>query len=248
MEITLTPIEQLLMKELQPDSIVDIRTLKELGERKGLSSRQGIIGIASHLARKRALYRIKRGLFYVPSDNAFDPYAVAPYLFDGYISFESALFLYGYAQTHSQKIFTAIEGNRSKAKSISGYVFAGIPMGGFAFGFVFWKNYKIASKAKALFDCAYKIWLISDIAPLLRLIAAFKPSDYAELTKYIAITENSLLKERIGLLLEKARADESVLEKIESMLGKRIVGRLLPHREVKGVLSRRWDIYDNSRR
>ncbi len=82
MEITLTPIEQLLMKELQPGSVVYIRTLKKLGERKGLSSRQEITGTANHLARKGVLYRIKRGLFYVPSGNAFNPYAVAPYLFE----------------------------------------------------------------------------------------------------------------------------------------------------------------------
>ncbi len=248
MEATLTPKEQLLMKELQPGSVIDIRIVKDLSKRKGLSNGQGVIRLVRDLVLKKVLYRIKRGLFYVPSNNEFDPYAVAPYIFDGYISFESALFLYGYAQTHSQKIFTAIEGNRSKAKNISGYSFAGIPMGGFAFGFVFWKGYRVASKAKTLFDSAYKIWLISDIAPLLRLIASFENSDYDELLKYLAIAKNTLFKERVGLLLEKARADESVLKKIESGLGKRIVGRLLPNREIKGSFNRRWGIYDNSAR
>ncbi|MGC8777042.1 MAG: type IV toxin-antitoxin system AbiEi family antitoxin domain-containing protein [Candidatus Micrarchaeia archaeon] len=248
MEATLTPKEQLLIKELQPGSVIDIRTIEDLSKRKGLADRQGAIRIVRSLAMKNVLYRIKRGIFYLPSNGTFDPYIIAPYLFNGYISFESALFLYGYAQTHSEKIFTAIEGNRSKEKSIYGYTFSGIPMGGFAFGFTFWKGYRIASKAKALFDCAYKIWLISDISTLLRLIASFEPSDYNELLKYLAITKNTLLKERVGLLLEKARADESVLEKVESMLGKRIVGRLLPNREVKGILSKRWGIYDNSNR
>jgi predicted transcriptional regulator of viral defense system len=117
-------------------------------------------------------------------------------------------------------------------------------MGKLVFGTVYHNGYKVSTKAKTLFDCAYNIHYVEDIGPLLDLIHDMNGEDFTELLKYLHLVQTSSIIQRIGVILEKADAPKKTLSEIKKLCGKSIIR--LDKKDKRYIkYDRKWKVFDN---
>ncbi len=240
----LTILEQKIMNLTKDGDVITIDTLYKLNEIFKFAEKSTIKEITFRLVKKHALIRLERGKYLViRSPENYDALKVANYLFDGYIAITSALFVYGYNQTKSFVIWGTTS-SRKKIRKIGEYTYIMLPMGRSVFGSLYYKGYKISTKAKTLIDCVYNIHYIDDITPLIYMIRDMNSKDFDELLGYLRIINNSSLTQRVGFILEKAGAPKSIIDTLKSTIGKSVTK--LDKRIVSHVnYDKTWHVFDN---
>lgn len=135
-------------------------TTYELSAVSGKSSSAVIQGL-SFLQRQGVVFKVYRGIWAQTSDRPLSPYTIIPYLFSrhrAYVSFISALHLYGIIEQIPQEISLASTTHtriiHTKAGTFSVHRIAP----SFFHGFLWYKkegDFLIAEPEKALADCLY---------------------------------------------------------------------------------------------
>lgn len=243
----LTKLEQKIANELSDGNVLALETIREIARRKKIMRITTLNKVIHQLTRKRVLVRIMNGKYLVLKAGAnFDPYKIVPYLSKGaYISLESALLLYGYKSAMGRGIQVMGSGKSILSRRIEGYDYTIIPMGDLAFGATQFGGYAVATKAKSLFDCIYKIQYIGDFGALLNLIRDMKAGDYKEFLEYASLTNKSSFFERGGFLLESGGAEQRMLKHMHEMIRKPVVTKLKPGSGTGGKYYAEWHLYDN---
>lgn len=113
------------------------------------------------MAQQRLITSVARGLWCVPSDPRFTPFALVPYVARGhqaYVSFVSALHLHGLIAQIPQVVYAATTGHtRTSRTPVGTFSFHRIHPSFFA-GFEWYRggqDFLIATPEKALVDCLY---------------------------------------------------------------------------------------------
>ena len=118
----------------------DYNTLKEL---------------LSSMSKKGWLTRIKKGVYYLNepgSSGIEDIFKAATYLYNGYVAFSSALYLYHAITERPYTVYVATR-TESKSKILGGIEVKAVAMGARAVGVTKYEGYVVSTRAKTLYDC-----------------------------------------------------------------------------------------------
>ncbi|MDE1873755.1 MAG: hypothetical protein KGI04_01390 [Candidatus Micrarchaeota archaeon] len=245
--MTYTNQEQELLERLPQGALVDHRMLADINRRLKLTTKKALNGLLSGLYQKGALVRLTRGRYLVAKNEQPDPLLIGCSLFKGYVSFDTALFFYGYRHTFSSTVYCATN-RRVKARAqIRGARYVGVPLGRLAFGYVYDGGRRIATKAKLVFDIVYtRFRYIEEMQPLLDLIGDLDDASAAEFLSYTDLINETAMRERAGFLFSAARGSGRVTDYLLGKIGKKVVVKLNPGIRSLGSYSREWGVYDNA--
>jgi len=236
-------------KNLNLFSISDLRNLK-------LSFSKNYLNVILHrLAKKKYIYKIKKGLYLrIPASCILegklyleDPFLIATKLFNGYLAFLSALRYYNLTDYQTFTIFIATK-NKSKLISIGNYEFKAINIGKKFVGFRRLGNYKVSTLAKTFFDCFYKPEYAISYSEILKSLFNCKKIDFREFISYFKSFASHSLCQRTGYLLSLLNQETTykvpkfVLEFFASKV--KVKTKLLPISK-KGIFIREWQLVDN---
>jgi predicted transcriptional regulator of viral defense system len=138
-----------------------IFTTREISS-SGAGTLSNTVQALNHLARQGVLFKISKGIWGLQlGEDRISPYAVVPYLLPnhrGYVSFISALHLYGIIEQIPQSITVASTGHTRVIKTKLGTYYIHRIAPEFFKGFVWYQekgHFLIAEPEKALIDCIY---------------------------------------------------------------------------------------------
>lgn len=243
----LTKQEQLLLDSLPDLQIVDIDTIKNVNRLRHITSHSNLIKTIHNLIGKSIFLSVKRGLYYVvkPGSSA-DMFIVAKYAFEGYIGFDTALFLYGANPNYPTKMKIATSDRGYKNRLIGDVEFEGIPLGRLCYGEVELNGKTVSSRAKTVFDCVYKIDEVEDIGALFRMVKILEDDDFDEFLVHAKRLGNTSFYEKAGYIFQVAGAPERVVKMIRKNVKKAVVanlGKKAAKFERRFITA--WRIYDN---
>lgn len=240
----LTRLEQKMTSILKDGEIITINNLYRLNELLKFSATSTVKAMAFNLVKKGVLVRLSRGRYLVSkTPEKYDPLRTANYVFDGYIAFSSALFVYGYNPTRSFTVWGA-SSQRKTIRKIGEYIYISVPMGRLTFGSTYYKGYRVSTRSKTVFDCIYKIHYVEDMRSLLDAIHDMGSKDFDELIGYLKEYGSSSITQKVGFVLEKAGAPRGILKIIQSVAGKSIA-RLDNKSDAPSRYDPKWHILDN---
>lgn len=138
-----------------------IFTTREISS-SGAGTLSNTVQALNHLARQGVLLKISKGIWGLQFDeDKISPYAVIPYLLPNhraYVSFISALHLYGIIEQIPQSVTVASTGHTRVIKTRLGTYYVHRIAPEFFKGFVWYRgqgDFLIAEPEKALIDCLY---------------------------------------------------------------------------------------------
>ncbi len=243
----LTKQEQLLLDSLPDLQVVDINTIKSVNRLMHMTTHSNLIKTIHNLIGKSVFLSIKRGLYYVikPGSSA-DMFIVAKYAFEGYIGFDTALFLYGASPSYPAKMKIATANGGYKKRIVGNVEFEGIPLGRLCYGEVELDGKTVSSKAKTVFDCIYKIDEVEDVGALFRMVKILGDEDFDEFLVHAKRFGNTSFYEKSGYIFQAAGAPGWMIKAIRKNVKKAVVtnlGRRAAKFERKFISA--WRVYDN---
>lgn len=245
----LTPLEQGVMGYLSPDSVLTFAMLKELNSQKRITSAQNLRQLLSSLERKGKLLRIKRGLYYVVKDG-YDEFLIGQHMFNGYLSFSTALWLYGWKTEEPHVCYVAVRKGGGERR-IGRMIYRAVSLGDLAIGDCYIKRYRVSTRAKTFFDCFCKPKYTGGYGQILySLSRADLGGDWEEFIQFLKIYGSSAVKQRVGYTLSMARdrgikISSGVIKAVERVISKPVVTVLDPSLPRGGKFDKSWKIYDN---
>lgn len=244
--MTYTPLEQDLIERLPEAALLNHKVLFNINRQARLTTKKTLNKLISNLCRKGILIRLRRGRYFVAKNRQPDPLLLGCMAFGGYISFDTALFFYGYRHAFSSTVYCAISKKTKIRAKIAGKTYVGVPVGKFAFGYVYVDKLRIATKAKLVFDTIYtKFKYTEEILPVLELIRDLGEESVNEFLSYLDLVEETAMYERTGLLFDIALGNKKVIAYISRKMKKNVVVRLNPSIRPLGSYEREWHVYDN---
>jgi len=239
--------EQNIFNAISSSEIVHIDEIRDFFPNL---ERYQINKICSSLSSKGYLYRLKRGIYLVqekPSDAPAikNPYKIALALFNGYISFSSALKIYGLLEYEPFTIFVATK-HKGRKKSIGEYTFKSVAMDRRATGMTYYNSIYISTIAKTFFDCFYKPHYGGGYSTITKALYDAE-LDWGEFIKYFEAASSSLCQ-RTGYVLElMGKETDKIPKGVLSCFRKRIKNnaKLLPSGKARGRYIKEWKIVDN---
>ncbi len=183
-----------------------------------LCSNGMLLPALASLVKKGWLTRIKRGLY--TTDISTDPFKIGPYMFNGYLAFSSALYVYN-AYDETPSVVYVANVNISAARHIGGIEVKGVAMHKRALGTTAYEGYAISTKAKTIYDCFYLPENVGGYGKILRAITLLKmnTADWTEFLSYVNRFEKDGFKRRIGYMLE-------MLNGIGNFVPRKVIGDL----------------------
>jgi predicted transcriptional regulator of viral defense system len=248
-----TPREQKVLSALAGTGMATAGMLHELFS--GMD-RHELNRLASSLASKGFLHRVRRGLYLVqpePSKRPViaDPLALGQALFGGYIGFSSALRVWGLLEYEPFTVF-CVTRDLSRQARIGEYLFRAVAMGRRAYGTTFSKGVYVSTPAKTVFDCFVKPQYAggySKVAAAVHECSGMKGPrfDWRELLAYFDDASPSLCA-RAGYVLDVIRREAGgipahVVSDLRGRVGNNT--RLVPGGPSAGRYAREWKVLDN---
>jgi predicted transcriptional regulator of viral defense system len=229
----LTKSEQRLL-ELLPEGVFNVN---ELSARVPLRYR---IELLARLAKKKAVQRIKKGVYF-QSRGVEGRLELALGLHpDGYLGFLTALKHYKIINEELSRVFVVTE-KASGIKNFDGFDVQLIPMHSDFYGIVQEGRVRWSTKAKTLFDCLKKPNVVGGYQRVLSAVGLLQSNqDWKEFLYYLTNSSSKSFRQKTGFLLQ-GRAPEWFLKKLEKSNGKKVVARLAWGKE-KGF-DKRWGVY-----
>ncbi len=223
--------------------------------------------LLASMAHKGVLHRVGRGRYVViPSDVLYgrrsfvaDPLQVIDELMvaagrsDYYVAYQSAAFLYGAADQLPQTLMVAVPRQQrpidlGQVEILPIQVRSDRFFGTEAFRYhdaVF----KIANRERTILDCLDRFDLCGGIDEVARTIARLLPEvDQARLLDYVPRMGNHALTQRLGLLLDRLSASQTVTTSLLDGLAQQVSPNLYlldPHGASEGHVDPRWHVREN---
>lgn len=206
-----------------------------------------LVELLDRLVSKRALLRIKRGLYYYGkiSDKDFRNRAGFEYANGkAYLAFGTALHYHGFIDQVPTAYHYATAGKRMKTTLFgASYVFT--PLGKHYFGTMEANGFRTSSKAKTVFDCLLKPRLVGGESTVIDALVVHPPpkSDWKELLGYFTRGASSgRMLQKTGYLLEQANAAPHwFLQGLHAALGRHPAGITVIKKG--GRFNKRWKVY-----
>ena len=232
------------------------------------ASRKHAVNLLSSMARKGALYRIGRGRYVViPPDVLYEhkSYVVDPHLIidelmraNGtedlyYVAYQSAAALHGAAHQLSFVLMVATPRQRRPIRLGQARI-QFVQLGRhklFGFGEMPYgeAHLNVSDREKTILDCLERFDLCGGMDEVARTISVLHEGIAPDrLLDYLSRTDNQVLVQRLGLILERLSTrqavDESLLSNIAGLVGEYVYS-LDPHGPAQGALDARWHIREN---
>ena len=194
--------EQKIYFSLTPGKIYDVRFIKQI---TGVNA-ETLSVLLSKLAKKGWITRLKKGVYfinYLNKNTLEDIFIAAQDIFNGYIGFSSALYLYGAVDEFPSVIYVCTA-KKSSSITVNKIELRAVSLGKRATGMVVYKDYFVSSKAKTLYDCFYKPELSGGYSTILSAVPRLQltASDWREFIFYVEKFGNPSFSRKAGFLLE----------------------------------------------
>ncbi len=231
-----TKTEQILLAKLP-------RCVFTLDEVRGFARRY-LVELLNRLARKNALVRVKKGVYFVNATQPEARFKIA-LATGGYIGFASALKHYGLLDEELSRVFVATQ-NKRGLKAFAGFDVEYVPLYSNFYGIVESNGLRFSTMAKTFFDCFKKPLLAGGYGKLLRILktAELSAENWRELLYYLWASKSKSLKQKTGFLLQEV-APSWFLKKLLASVGKPAVV-FLDYGSQKGF-DKKWGVYYGSR-
>ncbi|MCW1301646.1 MAG: hypothetical protein OH316_00725 [Candidatus Parvarchaeota archaeon] len=202
MENNMSHSEQKVYFSLEPGHIYDVDFIAEQAKIK----KDVLLVLLSRMQRKRWVERVKRGRYIVNTATgtaSIDHFAMALNVFDGYLGFSSALYIYGAMDEVPSTIYVCTV-DRTSTKILQNTEIKAVSLGKRATGMVYFKGYFVSSRAKTLYDCFYMPQLSGGYSNLLAAINRLKlsESDWKTFIFYMNRFGNQSFSRKVGFLLD----------------------------------------------
>lgn len=237
---SMTPTEQKVYFALSGSGgmlfdIAQIRSYGLCGEgmlRRALSS----------LVAKGRMTRIKKGLYLIGDT---DPFIAGPYMFNGYLAFSSALYVYRAFDERPSLIYVA-NASSSATRILEGMEIKGVALHRRALGMTRHEGYIVSTKAKTVYDSLYLPEDSGGYGRVLRGIAmlGMGRQDWDEFLSYVKRFEGPSFRRKAGYLF-------SVLNTAGAFVPRRVIDSLRCQGGVtrlgqgrKGSYVREWNLVD----
>jgi predicted transcriptional regulator of viral defense system len=235
-------------------------------------SRKHAVNLLSSMARKGALYRIGRGRYVViPPDVLYgrksyviDPHLIIDELMQAkgvgdayYVAYQSAATLHGAAHQLPFALMVAVPRQRRPIElGQTEIVFVQLKRAKlFGFHETTYREARlnVSDREKTILDCLERFDLCGGVDEVARTISVLirpEPEEIAadKLLDYLERMDNQALAQRLGLILERLRAlqtiDERLLADIAHLVGE-YTYPLDPHGPNEGPVDARWHIQEN---
>ena len=229
--VYLTKSEQRLLEVLPAGAF-------SVDEIKGFDFRYKV-ELLSRLARKKAIQRIKKGVYFLQRRPAEARLEAALALHNGYLGFATALKHYGGLDEELSRVFVCTEKNRG-VKNFEQFDVEFIPMHSDFYGIIQEQNIRWSTKAKTVFDCLKKPRVVG-YRRVLQAVEriGFSKEDWTELLYYLRLSSKSL-RQKAGFLL-KTVAPDWFLRSLGKSIQKNAVARL-NFGEERGF-DKKWGVY-----
>lgn len=218
---------------LKDFGFTDYATLKEL---------------LSKMTRKGWLTRVKKGTYILNDPRTTgiqDILSVATYVFNGYLAFSSALYVYHAITERPYTIYVATR-VESKSKVFGEIEVKAVALDKRALGMTKYEGYTISTKAKTLYDCFHLPEYAGGYSKVVEAVSGLHlaKEDWNEFLTYVNNFETNSSKRRIGYLLELAnKAMASVPTRvINSLRTKGGLARLGAGKNGKYI--KEWRLFD----
>ena len=198
----MSPAEQRVYFSLVPGKIYDVKFIKQVVD----VDTENLLIILSKLAKKGWVTRLKKGVYlanYPDKPVLEDIFVVAQSIFNGYIGFSSALYLYGVVDEFPSVIYVCTV-KKSSIVNVNNIAIRAVSLGEKATGMSYYKNYFVSSKAKTLYDCFYKPEFGGGYPSILSAVSRLQltVSDWKEFIFYVEKFGNPSFSRKIGFLLD----------------------------------------------
>ena len=248
-----TPAEQRVLSALPSFGRIDIETACKAFSEAGLSiSKSYLSEILSRLAKKKALLRIEKGVFFAGITQPNAHYAIGLALcprVGAYVAFASALYFYHFID---EMPFVVSIANRSKSKRavLNNTEYELIAIGEKCAGAVEKDGVLVSSKAKTIFDCFLHP---EHCGGFNKVLGAFKTaagefseSDWKELVFWIEEFASAALEQRIGFASRKTAPSFFVKRLLSQARKSKTISLFHPY-ERKGVFDSQWKVIAEER-
>ena len=200
---TLTPLEQKIYFAAKDakNSIITLEIIKSWKIAKDNTLRL----VLFNMQKKGWFFRLKRGIYLVtePNQQAIpDPFIVSTYIYNGYNSFSSALYIHKLTDVVPFNVYVATR-NKNNKKEIGQYSFQALSLGKRAFGSIFYNGYLVSSIPKTIYDCLHKPLLAVGFPTVLKAIyeSSMDEKQWDEFLYYVKKFEKNAFYQRLGYLL-----------------------------------------------
>lgn len=202
-------------------------------------SRIKAYNIIKSLKKKNIIKKAGKGFF---SFNDVNDFVIAQRLsYPSYISFWSALNYYGFSDQTPRKIFIA---TAKYTKEINNFKYVFLSKKKF-FGYKQIGGLVIAEKEKAIIDSLLFPKYSGGIKEISKsILAALNELNIKKLLNYGLKINNKAVLRRMGFILENAKVNKSMLNKIKLHIGKGYE-LLDPSLKREGYINKKWLLYIN---
>lgn len=221
------------LEMLKAFKFTDYNTLKEL---------------LSSMAKKGWFTRIKRGIYYLNAPGAAgieDVFNIATYLYDGYVAFSSALYIYHAITERPYTIYVATR-RESRSKRFGNIEIKAVSLNERAVGITRYEGYSISTRAKTLYDCFHIPDYAGGYSKIVEAVYSLNLSakEWEEFLGYVDNFEADSAKRKIGYTLE-------IANKAGSRVPLRIINSLMINGSIikfgrgkSGKYIRKWKLFD----
>jgi len=195
--------------------------------------------IIKSLKKKKIIKKAGKGFF---SFNDVNDFVIAQRLsYPSYISFWSALNYYGFSDQTPKKIFVA---TAKYTKEINNFKYIFLSKNKF-FGYKQVGEIVIAEKEKVIIDSLLFPKYSGGIKEISKsILAALNEINIKKLLDYGLKINNKAVLKRMGFILENAKVNKNIINKIESHIGKGYE-LLDPSFKRGGYINKKWQLYIN---
>ncbi|MGI0135156.1 MAG: type IV toxin-antitoxin system AbiEi family antitoxin domain-containing protein [Candidatus Micrarchaeaceae archaeon] len=221
-----------------------IEMIRGLGIDSGAALRASLAG----MVKKGWLIRIKRGTYYLREagkGGIEDIFKIATYMYNGYIAFSSALYLYNAMTERPYTVYVATR-TTSGSGTVGQMEIRAVALKRRAMGMTEYEGYKISTRAKTIYDCFHMSEYAGGYSKVIEAVHAMdlNADEWKEFMRYVASFESDSSKRKIGYMLELAnKAGSGVPDAVIRSLKRKgpvvKLGKGLNGRYIKG-----WGIVD----
>ncbi len=224
MKNNLSKYEQKVYFSLQPNHIYDIAFIAAQEKIK----RETLLVLLSRMQKNGWITRLKRGKYLVNAAGGMeieDYFTIALNIFNGYLGFSSALYVYNAMDELPSTIYVCTE-KTTAAKILQSIEIKAVSLGKRATGMTYFKKYFISSRAKTMYDCFYMPKFSGGYSNILAAVKrlALTELEWDIFVFYVKRFGNPAFSRKIGFLLETL-SEKTTVEIPKKILNELNVGK-----------------------
>ncbi len=171
--------------------------------------------LLADMVKKGWLIRIKNGTYYLnePGKAGIDDiFKVATYLYNGYLAFSSALYIYNAIAERPYVVYVATR-TTSRLRRIGEIEVRALAIKNRAAGITDYNGYTISTRAKTIYDCFYIPEYAGGYSKVIEAVhnMELKKDEWKEFINYVNSFESDSSKRKIGYMLSIANKVNSVV-------------------------------------